>query len=164
MYVIVQPATRISGIDGNAADQNYVPRLLGFRRTALSNLWQRMVAAFPALNAPLREARNVVEVLPANGELIVDASPDLVERLQQTDWIRTFPDYRLPPLQTYNVSGPLLPTDWHLTSIRKPPGLDGSGVVVGVVDTGIDLALPDHASRSPQLGFGGFDPVYVLEK
>lgn len=159
MYVIVQPATRIGRIDGDAADPNYMQRRLGFRRTVLGGLWQRMVAAFPALNAPLREARTVVELLPANGELIVDASPDLVERLQQTDWLRAFPDYPLPPLQTYNVSGPILPTDWHLTSIRKPAGLDGSGVVVGVVDTGIDLAMPDHASRAPRLRFGGFDAV-----
>ncbi len=159
MQVIVQPAQRIVRVLGDAADPAYMRRVFAFRRGVLNSLLQRMVQTFPALTAPLREATPPVLVLPANGEVIIEASPETVERMKNTEWLRVFPDYPLPSLQTYDVSGPMLSTNWHLTSIRKPAGLDGTGIVVGVVDTGIDLAMPDHASRSARLGFGGFDAV-----
>jgi len=47
---------------------------------------------------------------------------------------------------------------WHLKSISPPSDLDGSGIVVGMVDSGIDLTLPDHTNRlASGLEFGTLD-------
>src|SRR5262249_26312202 len=47
---------------------------------------------------------------------------------------------------------------WHLKSLNAPNDLDGSGIVVGMVDSGIDLTLPDHTNRlAAGLEFGTLD-------
>src|SRR5262249_10031338 len=44
---------------------------------------------------------------------------------------------------------------WHLKSLNAPNDLDGSGIVVGMVDSGIALTLPDH-TNPPDAGGSGF--------
>ena len=156
MLVIIQPSTRIPSLDTNREAADHARRLLEWRRASLDTLARRVLEAFPALQVALTESARRIEILPANGELIVDAPPDVVAGLQSTEWLHAFPDYQLPPLEVVSFPG-FTGSAWHLKSIHKPSTLNGKGIVAGVVDSGINLAFPDHKTRSSRLGFGLFD-------
>lgn len=84
----------------------------------------------------------VVELDQANG-------PDVVARLAHHPHIEfAESDEILPP--TLTVNDPYLGSAWHLTKVNAPAAWDesqGEGVIIAILDSGVDGAHPDLASR-----------------
>ena len=150
MPLIIYPAQPLAGIDATpATNRSFVTELTARRSRQMEALWQR-VATTLGLDASDELERGLAQILPAGGAIIIErdkASEErLWPRLRAQSWIQVFPllplPPPLPPMAALQASG----GNWHLGKINPPTGLDGTGVVVGVVDTGIDpMMFPELA-------------------
>ena len=151
MPLIIYPREPLTGLrSGQDTNRQFVVDLTSHRATQMDRLW-REVAAVLGLDAAGELATRRARILPAGGAIIIERGREsddtLWERLHRERWVHV---YRLNPLtpvtpeaaQVQQISSGA----WHLARINPPSGFDGSGTIVGVVDTGIDpVKFPELA-------------------
>jgi len=101
------------------------------------------------------------EILAGLGALVMDSSTVDAAALQGSGRATVFPNYYIPlvaPAQASSRSASR-PDFWHLPAIRiqaaRAKQLDGRGILVGILDTGIDAAHPEFQGR--KVHFAEFD-------
>jgi subtilisin family serine protease len=125
------------------------------------------------------ELSNILDELEASGIQVIDRL-DIISGIscylneEQMEFVRAMPDFRYveldvklhmlkdPPPQILLVNYQMAPaadtTDWGIKRIRAPEAWEvstGKNVVVGVVDTGINAAIPDLQGAV----MGGFNAI-----
>lgn len=91
-----------------------------------------------------------VRILEGANAIVIDADKVNVEALRQVVGLTILPNIELQlpgPVTVQTASTP--PEDWHLRRIGLPDGAaDGSGILIGVLDTGIDANHPEFAGKT----------------
>jgi subtilisin family serine protease len=148
---------------------------LAARRIALTQLARELVAPTPnealgavtALNSVQLRPRAAaaaptavpnVDVLEGIGGLVVDESDVDVQSLDGVAGLEVFPNRdieMISPVASSAAAGPS--KDWHLKRVRAPYKHTGKGVLIGVLDTGIDAAHPEFAGK--KIHFQEFDRI-----
>jgi serine protease AprX len=158
MFLLVQPLKGLPEPPQRATSRGEQLKMrLQFRGNELDRFWQRLSVEL-RLDADRRQrAEKRMQKLPGLGMLVIDDEVAPLDSLRRIDWLRVWPERRLPtPSPPMPTPAPPTPTPvqqfWHLGMIKKPAGLDGSKVTVGVIDFGYDPNYP---------GLGTFTPTYA---
>lgn len=103
-----------------------------------------------AASLPTPPEDDGTRVLEGANAIIVDGDEVDVDALRQVVGLTVYPnlELRLPsPVTVQAVATP--PEKWHLTKVGLPvEGSDGEGILVGVLDTGIDAAHPEFVGKT----------------
>jgi subtilisin family serine protease len=122
----------------------YLQQLLEWRRREIDNVHARLLKELQLEGAQRERADQVIVKLPVLGLLLL---PDWIEeliRLRRLKWLLLWRDMKLPPrwvMDPVADAGPAQP--WHLGMINKPAMLSGTGVTIGVIDSGYDPTFGD---------------------
>lgn len=120
----------------------YLAALSQHRRREIESMWQQLASELELSGADRKRADAAVVKLHAVGVLILpDWLIELVDlkRLLGVRWVKVWQDLVLPrPWVAHPKVCPFPPQPWHLDAINKPRGFDGSGVSVGVIDSGYE--------------------------
>lgn len=151
MPLIIYPSERLTGLGaGQDTNRQYVVDLTSHRATQMDGLWRRVAAALD-LDVAEALATRRARILPAAGAIIIERGKEsddtLWERLRRESWLQVYRLNPLPPVTPMAAPVQQIPSGaWHLARINPPSGFDGSGTIVGVVDTGIDpVTFPELA-------------------
>ena len=157
MPLIIYPVQPLAGLAASSEGPRLrITEITAARARQMEDLWQRLATTL-GLDANGELDKRQARILAAGGAVIIDrdapAEEAIWQRLrQESSWVQVFKLQPLPqPAPVLApVQGPL--GAWHLGHIKPPPGFDGTGVVIGVVDTGIDpVMFPElSAVRSVQ--------------
>jgi subtilisin family serine protease len=97
--------------------------------------------------------------------LAVRATPDVIEQIALRDDVGIVTEDFSIPRPSFSSGTPLQTAacdSWNIEKIRAPAvwnrGYDGSGVVVGIIDTGVDVTHPDLADSFRGGANSWFDP------
>jgi subtilisin family serine protease len=106
-----------------------------------------------------------VRVLWIINGIALKAAPRVIRSLaEREDVSRVYEDkaFRAPPFVPLEDPSPTSPVEWNIKRVRAPEvwalGYDGTGVVVGHFDSGVDLSHPDLAGRYRGGANSWFDP------
>jgi subtilisin family serine protease len=106
-------------------------------------------AASDTVASPV-EPSPAVQVLEGVSALVVDSEQVDIEALKNVVGLSVFPDIDValvPPM--VSAAAAALPVDWHLSQIGALPSTGvGAGVLVGVLDTGIDATHAEFAGKT----------------
>ena len=134
----------------SAEAQNYVGHL---RRQ--QSQWERQIAR--AIGAPLPVRMRMQHALNA---IVVDMSNAQAERVARLPGVLRVEPERLLTLST-DVGPRLIGVEpvWDGSNPGAPAGYRGEGMVVGIIDTGINFGSPSFAATDPVDGYVHVNPL-----
>jgi len=177
MFLIVRPVKGLPEPPPQATSRGEQLQMrLQFRRAELDRFWQRIAQELQLDGDRLQRAERRVEKMPGLGMLIVDEDAVPYESLRKMDWLRVWRERRVPT-PSFTIPEPPAPESepepepesaapqppapppppppsvwwpfWQLNMIKKPAGLTGSQVTIGVIDFGYTPSYPDLGAFAP---------------
>ena len=145
MAIFVGPQGGIPPLPSPPADHGqYLSQLIDWRRQQLNAFWQQLASQLQLTADERASVQRSMQTLAGIGLLAIEDTAVPVDRLRQVTTIQVFIDQPLPtPLLMADGSSPAAPKFWHLNNLHVRPNFDGTGVSVGVIDSGYDPAFPD---------------------
>ena len=155
MAFLIHPRGGIPPLPAPPADHaQYLAQLIDWRSQQLDAFWEQLTTQLQLSADERARAQRSMQKLVGIGMLAIEEDIAPVDRLRQLTAVELFIDQPLPtPVQTISGSGASTPRLWHLDNIHVKPGFDGTGVTVGVIDSGYDPAFPDLQ--------GSFAPLFA---
>lgn len=155
MPIIVLPSEGLKGIESSPeTNRRYYADLTASRLSQLERVRARLAEELRLPPAVVARP-DAIHLLPGAGCLIFDDRVVDARRLKALAWVEVVIPVPLLPV----VTGPLStlqqqPQPWHLSRVSKPRNLNGTGNVIGVVDSGYDPV------KFPELTFTAVSAIY----